>query len=178
MSFSYFLDHLVLCSVLFRNKAKALPISLIKEKLKSSNYEGAKLPTIAYSRGIIALKYFAPAVLQSAALLLMIQITQRILRTLPPHPQRATRPWWAHTPQTTEPYPFVLINPLSPSSPAPCCFLTSHRGSVDGSRAPPPPRLIFPSTVAISLDPAHRPHLVGFLRPPPTTSLLAASQPP
>jgi hypothetical protein len=43
--------------------------------LKSSNYKGAKLPTIAYTCGIIALRYFARDIPQSAALLFMIETT-------------------------------------------------------------------------------------------------------
>jgi hypothetical protein len=52
-----------------------LPISLIKKKLESLSYKGAKLPIKVYSRDIKAFKYLAPAIPQRAALLSMLQIT-------------------------------------------------------------------------------------------------------
>jgi hypothetical protein len=52
-----------------------LPIPLIEKKSLEVKLQGAKLPTKAYSHGIIALKYLAPAKPHSRALLLMAEIT-------------------------------------------------------------------------------------------------------
>jgi hypothetical protein len=62
-------------TIVFWNKAKALPIPLIKKKSSEVKLQGAKLPTKAYSRGIMALKYLAPAKPHNRALLLIIEIT-------------------------------------------------------------------------------------------------------
>jgi hypothetical protein len=48
---------------------------LIKKKSLEVKLQGEKLPTKAYSRGIMALKYLAPAKPHSRALLLIIEIT-------------------------------------------------------------------------------------------------------
>jgi hypothetical protein len=102
----------------------------------------------------------------------MIEITRRILRTRPPHPQRVTCPRRAHTPhnnRTLSLHPRSAF-PIFPGSP-----LLSHRRQIPRTAATSPD---FPSTAAISSNPTHRRHLAGFPRPPPTPSLLAASQPP
>jgi hypothetical protein len=48
---------------------------LIKERVQEFKIQGAKLQTKAYSRGIKALKFFAPAKPHRIALLLMIEAT-------------------------------------------------------------------------------------------------------
>jgi hypothetical protein len=48
---------------------------LIKRELKEFEIHGAKLQTEAYSRGIKALKFFAPAKPHKIALLLMVETT-------------------------------------------------------------------------------------------------------
>jgi hypothetical protein len=48
---------------------------LIKERVQEFKIQGAKLQTKVYSRGIKALKNFAPAKSQRIALLLMVEAT-------------------------------------------------------------------------------------------------------
>jgi hypothetical protein len=69
-------DWVCLFFFFFWNEAKDLPIPLIKEEEKKSlGYKGAELlNTKDYSCGIKALKCFAPAIPQRAALLLMEEI--------------------------------------------------------------------------------------------------------
>jgi hypothetical protein len=63
----------VITTTFFETRQK--PIPLIKKKSLEVKLQGAKLPTKAYSHGIMTLKYLAPAKPHSRALLLIIEIT-------------------------------------------------------------------------------------------------------